>query len=94
MTKMKEITTTTATIDFGDWRITATGRLDEFYDWEIATSYNNIFAPTRSWTSHEYFSSEDDLAEFLWDEVQRLNQKYSVCVFDHMLEEVEDEDED
>jgi hypothetical protein len=92
MTKMKEITITTATIDFGDWKISATGRLEEFCDWDVGTSYNNIFAPTRNWTEHEYFSSEEDLEEYLWSEVQRLNQKYSSCVFSHELEEVEDED--
>ena len=92
MTKMKEITITTATIDFGDWKITATGQLEQFCDWEIETSYNNMFTPSRSWTDQEYFATEEDLEEYLWSEVQRLNQKYSSCVFSYELDEVEDED--
>lgn len=83
--RMKDITVTTATIDFGDWKISATGVLGESYDWRIETKLTD-------WKSREYFSDEEELEEFLWSEVQRLNQKYSVCVFEHEIEQVEDED--
>lgn len=92
MTKMKEITTTTATIDFGDWKISATGQLETFCDWKVEVVYRNALGLTRDWTDHEYFGDEDDVAEYLWSEVQRLNQKYSSCVFEHEVSEVEDED--
>lgn len=90
-TKTKEITITTAKIDFGDWWISATGQVGEFYDWKIehatpAIHYSN------DWTTREYFSEEKDVETFLWEEVQRINQKYSVCVFEYETEEVENED--
>lgn len=84
-TKMKDITVTTATINFGDWSISATGVLGEFWDWRIETG-------PRDWKTNEYFSDQEELEEFLWAEVQRLNKKYSVCVFEETTEQVEDED--
>lgn len=83
--RMKDITVTTATIDFGDWKISATGVLGESYDWRIDTNLTD-------WKTREYFSDQEELEEFLWAEVQRLNQKYSTCVFEETIEQVEDED--
>jgi hypothetical protein len=90
-TKMKDITITTATIDFGDWRLTATGQLGEFWDWRIenitpAIHYSN------DWKVREYFSDQEELEAFMWAEVQRINQKYSHCSFEETIEQVEDED--
>jgi hypothetical protein len=90
-TKMKDITITTATIDFGDWKISATGQLDTQYEWRIeqttpAINYVN------DWKMREDFSTQEDLEKFLWEEVERINQKYSVCVFEETIEQVEDED--
>lgn len=92
MTRMKTVTYTTATIDFGDWSISATGILEEFDNWRVEVDYKNPILPTRNWTSREYFSDQEELEEFLWAEVQRLNQKYSTCTFSETSEEVEDED--
>jgi len=91
-TKTKIVTTTTATIDFGDWKLQATGRLEETSDWKFEMSFKNSIVGSRDWTDREYFSDEDELEEYMWEEVQRLNKKYSHCAFDHVEEEVENED--
>ena len=83
--KTKKVTVTTATIDFGDWKITATGVLGEFYDW-------NIFAIRSDWVMNEHFSDQDELEAWMWEEVERLNKKYSSCIFEETIEEVENED--
>jgi hypothetical protein len=90
-TKMKDITITTATIDFGDWNLTATGQLGEFWDWRIEQTTPAIHY-TNDWKTREYFSDQEELEEWMWAEVQRINQKYSVCVFEETIEQVEDED--
>jgi hypothetical protein len=90
--KMKTITVTTATIDFGNWSISATGQLDEYYDWEVEIDYKTPQLSTRRYTDRENFSDQEELEEYLWTEVDRLNRKYSSCVFEEVSEEVEDED--
>jgi hypothetical protein len=40
----------------------------------------------------DYICDQQELEKFLWEEVQRINQKYSVCVFEERIEQVEDED--
>jgi hypothetical protein len=89
--KMKTITITTATIDFGDWNLTATGVLGEFWEWRIENSTPAINY-SNDWKTREYFSDREELEEWMWAEVQRLNQKYSHCVFEEETEEVENED--
>lgn len=83
--KMKKITVTTATIDFGDWKLTATGVLGEFWDWRIEAGRSD-------WKFREYFSDREELEAWMWEEVQRINQKYSSCIFEEEIEEVENED--
>lgn len=84
-TKMKDINITTATINFGDWKISATGVLGEPWDWRIDTGMHD-------WKTNEYFSDQEELEEFLWAEVQLINKKYNVCLFEETIEQVEDED--
>jgi hypothetical protein len=91
MTKMKDITITTATIDFGDWQLTATGVLGEPWEWRIS-NYTKALNYSSDWKSREYFSDQEELEEFMWAEVQRINQKYSHCAFEETVEQVEDED--
>lgn len=88
----KEITITTATIDFGDWKLEGVGQVGEFWDWKFSMSFPRSPIGSRDWVSNEYFSDEDELEEYMWEEVQRLNRKYSSCVFAYELEEVENED--
>jgi hypothetical protein len=90
-TKMKTITITTATIDFGDWKLTATGVLDEYYDWKIERTTPSINYSS-DYTTRESFDSQEELEAWMWEEVQRINQKYSHCVFEEETEEVENED--
>jgi hypothetical protein len=73
------------TIDFGDWKITATGVLDEYWDWRID-------AGGKDWKIRECFSDREELEEYMWAEVQRINKKYSHCAFEEETEEVENED--
>jgi len=90
-TKMKTITITTATIDFGDWKLTATGVLGEFWDWRIE-NYTPALKYSSDYKTREYFDDQEELEKFMWEEVQRINQKYSVCTFEEETEEVENED--
>ena len=90
-TKTKKITVTTATIDFGDWKLTATGVLGEFWDWRIE-NYTKAINYSNDWKTNEYFSDREELEEWMWAEVQRINQKYSSCTFEEEIEEVENED--
>jgi hypothetical protein len=90
-TKMKDITITTATIDFGDWSITATGQLGTHSEWRIEQTTPAIHY-TNDWKMRDYMCDQQELEKFLWEEVQRINQKYSVCVFEETIEQVEDED--
>ena len=89
--KMKDITITTATIDFGDWKLTATGQIGEFWDWQIR-QYTPAINYVSDWKFREYFSDQEELEKWMWGEVERINQKYSVCVFEETTEQVEDED--
>lgn len=89
--KTKKITITTATIDFGDWKLTATGQLGEFWDWRIEKTTPAIHY-TSDWKFREYFADQEELETWMWDEVQRINQKYSSCIFEEEIEEVENED--
>lgn len=89
--KMKTITITTAAIDFGDWKLEASGQLEEFYDWRFEMSFKGVIS-SRDWTTNEYFGDQEELEEYMWEEVQRLNKKYSSCVFTETTEEVENED--
>lgn len=90
-TKMKDITITTATIDFGDWKLTATGVLDQSWDWRIEQTTPAIHY-TSEWKFRHDFSDQEELEEWMWEEVQRINQKYSHCAFEETIEQVEDED--
>ena len=90
-TKMKDITITTATIDFGDWSLSATGVLGEPWEWRIENVTPAIHYSS-DWKTREYFSDREELEAFLWAEVQRINQKYSYCAFEETVEQVEDED--
>jgi len=72
--KTKIITITTATIDFGDWRLTATGVLDESWDWRIEQTTPAI-RYTSEWKFRHDFSDREELEEWMWEEVQRINQK-------------------
>jgi len=90
-TKMKDITVTTATIDFGDWSLTATGVLDEIWEWRIV-NYTKAINYFTDWNVREYFSDQEELEAFMWAEVQRIHQKYSHCAFEERIEQVEDED--
>lgn len=83
--KTKKITITTATINFGDWKLTATGQLGEFWDWSVNSGGSD-------WKFNEHFSDREELEEWMWAEVQRINQKYSYCAFEEEIEEVENED--
>ena len=89
--KTKKITITTATIDFGDWKLVATGVLDEYWDWEIQR-----ITPALNYSSdykmRESFDDREELEAWMWEEVQRINQKYSHCAFEEEIEEVENED--
>lgn len=89
--KTKIITITTASIDFGDWTISATGVLGERWDWRIENTAKALNY-TSDWTSRENFDDQEELEKFLWEEVERLNKKYSHCVFMEETEEVENED--
>jgi len=86
MAKMKEVTTTVGTIDFGDWKITATGILGE-REWRIETSHGKDYND-----NEDFIDDEEELEELLWKNVLMLEKKYSSVVFDHTIEEVEDED--
>lgn len=90
-TKMKDITVTTATIDFGDWSLTATGVLEEFWEWRIV-NHTKALNYSSDWKVREYCSDQEELEEFMWAEVQRINKKYSHCAFEETVEQVEDED--
>ncbi len=72
-TKMKDITITTATIDFGDWNLTATGVLEEFWDWRIV-NHTPAIHYSSEWKVREYFSDREELEAFMWAEVQRIHQ--------------------
>jgi len=89
--KMKNITITTATIDFGDWKLEASGQIDEFYDWYFTMNFKGVISSS-DWKERHYFSDQEELEEYMWEEVQRLNKKYSSCVFTETTEEVENED--
>lgn len=91
-TKTKIITITTATIDFGDWKLEAVGQLGEFWDWQFTMSFPKSIVGSRDWKDREYFSDREDLEKYMWEEVQRINQKYSHCAFEETTEEVENED--
>lgn len=83
--KTKKVTITTATINFGDWKLTATGVLDEYWDWRINSGGSD-------WGFREHFSDQEELENWMWEEVQRINKKYSSCIFEEEIEEVENED--
>lgn len=87
----REVTITTATIDFGSWKLEATGLLGESWEWRFEMSFPTMIA-SRDWKENQYFSDEEELEEYMWEEVQRLNKKYSSCVFTQELEEIENED--
>jgi hypothetical protein len=89
--KMKNITNTTATIDIGDWKLEASGQIGEFYDWRFEMNFKGVIS-TNDWKTNEYFSDQEELEEYMWEEVERLNKKYSSCVFTETIEEVENED--
>jgi hypothetical protein len=90
--KTKIITITTAEIDFGDWKLTGTGQLGEYWDWAFEMSFPKSPVGSREWKDREHFSDREELEEYMWSEVQRLNQKYSHCSFSEETEEVENED--
>lgn len=89
--KTKKITITTATIDFGDWKLSARGVLGEFWEWEI-DNYTPALHRHNDYKFREYFSDQEELEAWMWEEVQRINQKYSHCSFEEEIEEVENED--
>jgi hypothetical protein len=76
-TKMKDITITTATIDFGDWNLTATGVLDEFWDWRIV-NHTPAIHYSSEWKVREYFSDREELEAFMWAEVQSSRSKTKI----------------
>ncbi len=90
-TKMKDITITTATIDFGDWQLTATGVLGQPWEWRVE-NYSKAINYSSDWKMREYFSDREELEKFMWEEVEYLNKKYSHCSFEETIEQVEDED--
>lgn len=90
--KTKVITITTATIDFGDWALSASGVLDEYWDWRFEMSFPKTNMSSRDWTERLHFSDQEELEEAMWEEVQRINKKYSHCAFTEETEEVENED--
>jgi len=91
MARMKTIKITTATIDFGDWKLEASGQLDEFYDWRFEMNFKGVISSS-DWKERQYFGDQEELEKYMWEEVDRLNRKYSSCVMTETTEEVEDED--
>ena len=88
----KEVTTTTAKVEVDDYTLKFEGILEE-RNWEVTMSFKNDLVPSKSWKFDEYIWDEDELEEMVWSEVLRIAKKYSVVTIDHMIEEVEEEEE-
>jgi hypothetical protein len=86
----KEVTTSTITLDLGEFKLIAEGILDEPADWTITNS--STIRTTRH-TTREYWD-EAEAEEYLWEEAMYIIRKYSSLTVEHMTDEVEDDEED
>jgi hypothetical protein len=81
---LKDVKTAKATIELYDWSLTIEGGvLGESSTWTV-TNQNSVklfgsMATSRSWTIEEYFSDEEELEKFAWDEFMAITRKYNYC---------------
>jgi hypothetical protein len=88
----KEVTTTTAKVELDDYTLKVEGILDES-NWEVTMSFKDNVLPSKSWNLTADIWQEEELEELVWQEVMRITKKYAVVSIDHMIDEVEEDDE-
>jgi hypothetical protein len=88
----KEVTTTTAKVELDDYTLKVEGILDES-NWEVTMSFKDNVLPSKSWNITADIWQEEELEELVWREVMRITKKYAVVSIDHMIDEVEEDDE-
>lgn len=88
----KEVTTTTAKVELDDYTLKVEGILDES-NWEVTMSFKDNVLPSKSWNLTADIWQEEELEELVWREVMRITKKYAVVSIDHMIDEVEEDDE-
>ena len=90
---VKEIETTIAEVDLGEYALTFEGILDELV-WEVTMTYKNDLMPSKCYKIENYCWNNEEVEEMVWAEVMRLTQKYTAVVFSEGLTEVEEDDEE
>lgn len=88
----KEVTTTTAKVELDDYTLKVEGILDES-NWEVTMSFKDNVLPSKSWNITADIWQEEELEELVWREVMRITKKYAVVSIDHMIDEVEEDNE-
>ena len=80
---LKDVKTAKATIELYDWSLTAEGVLGQSAKWTITNQASEKlfgnFATSRTWTEELYFWDEEELEEWLWEELIRITKKYHHC---------------
>lgn len=90
---LKDVKTAKATIELYDWSLTAEGVLGQSHKWTITNQNSEklfgSMATSRTWTEDLYFWDEEELEEWMWEELIRITKKYNHCSVEIVETQVE-----